>query len=78
MKLIELLRALDTYTYVRIACFDYTNNDTEKYIIAGETTLRGYTKLLQEINSIHFAHAKVTQIYCLWHTQELYIECAKW
>lgn len=78
MQLIELLRTLDARTYVRIKCFDYTENDTKMRTITGETTIRGYTELLHEINKINFAHAKVTQIFCLWHAQELYIECAKW
>lgn len=78
MQLIDLLRTLDTHTYVRIGCFDYSTSDIEKKTITGETTIRGYTELLQEINKMNFAHAKVTQIFCLWHAQELYIECAKW
>jgi hypothetical protein len=78
MKLIELLRALDAHTYVRIKYFDYSENETKMKTVTGETTIRGYTKLLHEINGLNIAHAQVTQIFCLWHAQELYIECAKW
>lgn len=75
MKLIELIRVLGDNAYVRISAFD---RDMEKHTIVGEMTARGYVELLHQISSMDCADYTVTQIFCLWHTQELYIECMKW
>ena len=75
MKLIELIRALGSNTYVRIGAFD---SDMKKHTIIGETTTRGYIDLLREMKRLDCAEYTVTQIYALWHAQELYIECMKW
>ncbi len=74
MKLIELIRAIGYNAHVRIAVFD---RDMEKHTIVGEMTARGYVELMHRIGGMDCADYTVTQIYCLWHAQELYIECMK-
>ena len=75
MKLIELLRTLDSHTYVRIAVVDPDKFRT--VTIIGETDIRGWTRLMQDIKDADCAEYTVTYIHCLWHAQELYIGCMK-
>lgn len=75
MKLIELLRTLDTHTYVRINAIDL--DKTKGHIICGETTIKGWTSLIAEITNAGCTDYTVINIHCLWHTQELYIDCMK-
>ena len=49
MKLIELLRALDSHTYVRINAVDVEN--TKGHIILGETNIKGWTELMRQIKA---------------------------
>ena len=75
MKLIELLRALDSHTYVRINAVDVEN--TKGHIILGETNIKGWTELMRQIKAADCAEYTVTYMHCLWHAQELYIGCMK-
>lgn len=75
MKLIELLRVLDTHTYVRINAIDL--DKTKSDIICGETTAKGWVSLVAEITNAGCADYTVINVHCLWHTQELYIECMR-
>lgn len=76
MKLIELIRTLDSHTFVRIFALDVDNHKTTN--IVGETNIKGWTSLIAEIINAGCNDYMVTEIHCLWHTQELYIECMKW
>ncbi len=75
MKLLELLRTLDSHTYVRINVIDVDKN--KSVIIIGETSIKCWAALMKEIASVGCAEYTVTQVYCLWHAQELYIDCMK-
>ncbi len=75
MKLIELLRVLDTHTYVRINSINL--DKTKVHSISGETTAKGWVSLVAEITNAGCAEYTVINVHCLWHTQELYIECMK-
>ncbi len=75
MKLIELLRTLDSHTYVRINALGV--DKTKAHIIHGETNIKGWTDLMREIKAADCAEYTVTYMHCLWHAQELYIDCMK-
>ena len=75
MKLIELLVSVDKHVSVRIEAFD---DNLNRHTLIGDNNTEGRIKLMREINKLDCLEYTVTDIDCIWHTQELYIKCMKW